>query len=229
MGNHNTRPVISHEAVQILVEDAACSECVPRKIGYYPPPQWLPTSQTVWDSFMRDLQAQVKRLWTEGWFLILGILATGVVFILLSFPDGSDGKKGAFPFTGVLGIATIVAGTGGMLYLKTLNQRIDEDIEHVCMQYSRQLGVNIAYLRKWTGVCKPKHARIFRAVVVAPPGQPPVLATEAGAFTGGAHSFQPAMQEPHAQYSAPPHVQQMQPTQPQSDIPVAVAVPDNNK
>jgi len=232
MGNYNSAPVIAPGAVQIILDQGACTECTRRSVPYQPPPPWIPANQVVWDGFMRDLQAQVSRMWTEGWFIFLG-LASMLVIVGLSALDVGRNKLLDVDFgVSFIGIAGILAGIGAMMAAKSKNQAIDIDIDRVCQQYSPQLGVGIAYVRQWTGVCKPKHARIFRAIIVAPPGQPPVLGVTGG---GGMGAMQiggglPTMQVMNPQVAAPPPYQQVQvqPQQPlreQSDIPVAVAVP----
>uniref|UniRef100_A0A7S0VWS5 Uncharacterized protein n=1 Tax=Hemiselmis tepida TaxID=464990 RepID=A0A7S0VWS5_9CRYP len=232
MGVGQSQPLFNPAAMPIIIEQGACT-CQPRSVPCVAPPPWLPANQVVWDSFIRELQAQVKRMWTEVWFLLFGIVGFSGVLLVTAIP----GLTEAGMYTSFIAVVGVFAGIGGMSFARMSNQNVDSDIDQVCQRYSSQLGVGVAYVRQWTGVCKPKHARTFRAVVVAPPGQPPIIAVNmaglgAYAFNAvqvGGPQYQHQMQVNQMQGSVPMPVHQMQQPpqgmQPQQDIPVAVAVP----
>eukprot|EP00282_Hemiselmis_andersenii_P012496 CAMPEP_0114114200 /NCGR_PEP_ID=MMETSP0043_2-20121206/3312_1 /TAXON_ID=464988 /ORGANISM="Hemiselmis andersenii, Strain CCMP644" /LENGTH=193 /DNA_ID=CAMNT_0001206387 /DNA_START=140 /DNA_END=717 /DNA_ORIENTATION=- len=170
MGAANSRPIPGPQTIVLLVEDGGCSECVPRRLAYYTQPPFVQNGNE-WEYFMIALNKLVASLWTEMWFFLLGVFVFFVFLILAQ--SGALDLQGMY--INVTAAIFIVVGVGGLAWAKSTNIAVDTKIHALCAEYSPKLGVNVAYFTQWTGFCKPRHARIFRAVLVAPPAAPLVV------------------------------------------------------
>jgi len=50
------------------------------------------------------------------------------------------------------------------------NKQCDDNIHQLCSKFSAETGQQLTYYTAYTGFCKPKHARVCRAIVIPPPG-----------------------------------------------------------
>merc|ERR1712113_548998 len=57
---------------------------------------------------------------------------------------------------------------GTRMWLVQQNQRQDETVRQACAELSNETGQHVEYRTRWTGMCKPKNAQPYRAIVISP-------------------------------------------------------------
>lgn len=56
------------------------------------------------------------------------------------------------------------------MYVVKQNKIYDDAIRDLCNKFSSENGVTLQYCAQYTGMCKPKHAKTTRAIVIQSPG-----------------------------------------------------------
>merc|ERR1719198_2825685 len=83
--------------------------------------------------------------------------------------DEETGRASASPPFGSMGffLLSIVLFILGSTSFRKVNMAIDFRIEELCRLHTSP-SASFTYVTRWTGVCKPKHARTYRALVISP-------------------------------------------------------------
>jgi hypothetical protein len=157
-------------AVLEIESRECCASCGPRKWDTFmtKPPQAGVWPDGQWSQFSSEMGAQVQRFKRDGYagFGLL-LIPVGLVFLLISF--GSD----VFPLRGIIHVPFIIAAL--VLFwaingsFRNANRAIDADIEALCRRHSDG-SVTLQYATEFTGQCKPKGARTYRALYIIPGG-----------------------------------------------------------
>jgi len=164
-------------SVTIVVESGECcapEACCGRKFDEMTPqPPFCDLSSSVYSSFMSQVGAKIKQYRPEGWGA-LGLVITFGGFILFHPSIGPVGRSlENFSLAMILMFACTI---GGIIILiitqvsfRNHNATVDRAIENLCRRTSTS-NCQFLYQTAWTGACKPKGARTYRALVIAPGG-----------------------------------------------------------
>ena len=146
-------------------------------------PSFCELSNNEWAHFTTQMALKVKSYRPEG-FATLGLALTMVGLFVFHPSIGPVGRGFEnFGLAMALMTATVFGGIIGMAVgsstLRRANQKVDEEIRELCRQTST--ASTIFELRAvWTEPCKPKGARTYRALVIAPASGFPAAAAAAG-------------------------------------------------
>jgi len=170
------RPPPPAGAIVVEVESDACGTCEPvagRKFNAsLTKPAFFTKSESDWQSFCTEIDKLVQSYKRDG----IGLLLTPVAiigFLLLhpsfgpiaqAMPDNQLGNAIMVPWM-MLSIGLII---GSSMYFRKANMAIDERIVELCRRTSSGSGAKLEYVTMWTGACKPKGARTYRALIIAP-------------------------------------------------------------
>ena len=88
-------------------------------------------------------------------------------------PEAKEGRGGRFGIAILIQMAVIFGGIGSGLWwsmkARSLNENVDREIDAYLLTLSgARTGANFSLIRRWTGQCKPKGARTYRALCIAP-------------------------------------------------------------
>eukprot|EP00928_Gymnodinium_smaydae_P019382 TRINITY_DN17425_c0_g1_i1.p1 TRINITY_DN17425_c0_g1~~TRINITY_DN17425_c0_g1_i1.p1 ORF type:complete len:243 (+),score=25.40 TRINITY_DN17425_c0_g1_i1:55-783(+) len=137
----------------------------------HPRPACVPeVSNGAWQSFDAKVKSCASRMWTEK--IQMAILLV-VIPIILLFQFGFremmvEVYEMGFMIQAALAIAAL-GGTFGMrFFIVNTNEKLDREITDACNTLASATGLHVEYRTEWTGFCRPKHARTFRAVAISP-------------------------------------------------------------
>eukprot|EP00401_Gymnodinium_catenatum_P031859 CAMPEP_0117527294 /NCGR_PEP_ID=MMETSP0784-20121206/36721_1 /TAXON_ID=39447 /ORGANISM="" /LENGTH=240 /DNA_ID=CAMNT_0005323537 /DNA_START=98 /DNA_END=820 /DNA_ORIENTATION=+ len=150
----------------LVLELQSASGCCPPPPAFkYNQPEALPISNSDWRKFEGQVQgacAAMKR--EELCFLLLLVAIPG--FLLQHVLDMDDGgilgQLGGAPFIAVGFIGFLML----RLWIVTQNEQQDKVIERACNELASATNgqVSVQYRTKYTGFCRPKHAKPYRAI-----------------------------------------------------------------
>ena len=146
-----------------------CSACQNRHWdeGVRQPPQTGAWSSGKWSDFSREMGNHVRRFRKDGRSLFaLLLIPVGFIVGLIVIP-GDPMKRSIIHLAFLFGSIFVCFVCNGML--RSANQAVDRDIEDLCRRYSDG-AVHLQYATQFTGQCKPKGARTYRALYVVPAG-----------------------------------------------------------
>eukprot|EP00746_Dinoflagellata_sp_MGD_P010166 gnl/MRDRNA2_/MRDRNA2_120911_c0_seq1.p1 gnl/MRDRNA2_/MRDRNA2_120911_c0~~gnl/MRDRNA2_/MRDRNA2_120911_c0_seq1.p1 ORF type:complete len:274 (-),score=41.91 gnl/MRDRNA2_/MRDRNA2_120911_c0_seq1:167-988(-) len=107
-----------------------------------------------WSAFQTAVDGEARQIINNEmiWLII-------IPFIVIShFAEGISSM-----IISVLGVGVV---WGASVFLTNKNKERDQSIRNLCSQFSAETGVMLEYFTAHTGVCKPKGARIVRAIIV---------------------------------------------------------------
>lgn len=138
------------------------------------------TSQQ-WAAFAAEMGTLIRSYHRDGrahYALLLLPIGVILTFVGLIAEDSEVSKisRLSFPFM----IIALVIFFSLLLPMRSANERIDRQITDLCNRHSDAI-VQLQWVTQWTGVCKPKHARTYRALHIVPTqamhsmGMPPAV------------------------------------------------------
>ena len=88
-------------------------------------------------------------------------------------PEAKERRGGRIGIAILIQMAVIFGGIGSGLWwsmkARSLNENVDREIDAYLLTLSgARTGANFSLIRRWTGQCKPKGARTYRALCIAP-------------------------------------------------------------
>jgi len=136
---------------------------------YAKPPILSTTPDVEWHTFHSKIQGAVRNMWSErpqflAFFALLPIFVVlGVLPIVLpiEFPRFVMVPVGIFILGGIFGMR---------FYAVQKNNVHDATVMQACIDFAAKTGLSVEYRTQWTGFCKPKHARPYRAIAIGPSG-----------------------------------------------------------
>lgn len=177
MGNvHGTLFDPPPGATLMVIESAeGCSNeaCCGRKwdIGIAQP-SFVSISSAEWEVFVQEMDRLVKQYKNEG-LAALGMLGMLFGMVLFHPSFGVLARSGGLDISTsiMLMMATFFVGIFvtifGQAQMRKHNQVIDQSIIQLCQRYTSP-NATFAFQSMWTGTCKPKGARTYRAVCISP-------------------------------------------------------------
>lgn len=169
----------------IEIESDECGTCEPVKGRKWDPPakpSFVTKSDGEWQTFLSAMQARVQAYRKEGLgtALITPILLFSFVLFHPSFgvvaQRMEDNQMGAFVM-GLIAISGVSLCLWWFWSSRTANMKNDEQIKQLLRDMSQGSGATFELATAWTGTCKPKGTRTYRAVWIyaggaQAPGQP---------------------------------------------------------
>lgn len=170
MGQVYSHPMPPPGASIIEIEAADCT-CEPlngRKWDATKPPAAAAWSDAQWREYSDEMYSLIQSYKKDGiaHFALL-LIPLGVIVLLAGLGQPRDGFSimhiihVPFIFLAVIIFFTISST------LKQANMEVDRKIDALCRSRSGA-GVTLQYAQMFTGVCKPKGAKTYRAVYVIP-------------------------------------------------------------
>eukprot|EP00746_Dinoflagellata_sp_MGD_P033746 gnl/MRDRNA2_/MRDRNA2_180608_c0_seq1.p1 gnl/MRDRNA2_/MRDRNA2_180608_c0~~gnl/MRDRNA2_/MRDRNA2_180608_c0_seq1.p1 ORF type:complete len:333 (-),score=27.59 gnl/MRDRNA2_/MRDRNA2_180608_c0_seq1:124-1122(-) len=147
MGNFASTP----PGEPLYIQDPQCCETRFSFMFLYDKPKSLSwVDNHAWSEFALSVDKSARRIKNPD-VIMFGFLP---IFFLLMF---------VFP---IAMFVLIPVEIGIALYLVNQNKQFDAQITQACAEFSAKVGVNIQYCTEYTGCCKPKGARTWRAICV---------------------------------------------------------------
>tara|TARA_B110001452_G_scaffold256882_1_gene250621 strand:+ start:77 stop:955 length:879 start_codon:yes stop_codon:yes gene_type:complete len=168
-------PIISARSAVVVIESDECCTMEPCTGRHWDrsleKPDFVDMSQAEWSSFVSTMHHHVRSYKAEGWAMcILLLIPIGMILNgLVRECDEETGRcEAVLPF-GSMGffLLSIVLFILGSTSFRKVNMAIDSRIEELCSHHTSP-SASFTYVTRWTGVCKPKHARTYRALVISP-------------------------------------------------------------
>jgi hypothetical protein len=176
-------------AVEIVIEsDDWCGmeACTGRTFDrHQDKPSFVTMTDREWTTFTHTIHGYVKCYKPENMgFLILILLPIGAVAnMFMRGDDECDSRNCGLPFGSMFFFVMAIIGfIFATTTMRRINMAIDAKIDEVC--HANTSGSTLfQFQTRWTNVCKPRGARTYRAIVIAPgpsAGSPAVAPTAAG-------------------------------------------------
>lgn len=171
-------PIISAHSSVVVIESDECCTMEPCSGRHWDraldKPDFVDMSQAEWSSFVSTMHRHVRSYKPEGWATcILLLIPIGMILNgLVRECDEETGRcEAVLPF-GSMGffLLAIVLFILGSTSFRKVNMAIDVRIEDLCRHHTSP-AASFTYVTRWTGVCKPKHARTYRALIISPGGR----------------------------------------------------------
>lgn len=176
--------IITIEAGECCAKEPCCGRRWPDHVDK---PSFVDMSSGNWEQFCEKMSRLVKSYGREG-ISFVGMVVTFIVLFVLLHPTfgvlrpafdwessaSEDGRnQGLLTMVGLLifGVfLSVFIHIGWMWWRISSNQKVDAQIDELLAQVSRDSGAIFTLERLFTQVCKPKGARTYRAVCIAPAG-----------------------------------------------------------
>mmetsp|Transcript_48448 Transcript_48448/g.87379 ORF Transcript_48448/g.87379 Transcript_48448/m.87379 type:complete len:256 (-) Transcript_48448:220-987(-) len=168
MGNSNSQipQVPPGGAVIVLQSPEDC--CIGKPAFDGKKPSALRVTDDVWNDFSAKVSAAVAK-YIDQRLPMLFFLLMFVVSFAFQLTGGLRELMGG-GMTFLMGIPLLFFGitAGSQWFIITKNQGVDSEISAICQQLSSASGGQVtAHMENaWTGLCKPKHARTMRTIVI---------------------------------------------------------------
>eukprot|EP00928_Gymnodinium_smaydae_P019384 TRINITY_DN17425_c0_g3_i1.p1 TRINITY_DN17425_c0_g3~~TRINITY_DN17425_c0_g3_i1.p1 ORF type:complete len:248 (+),score=38.09 TRINITY_DN17425_c0_g3_i1:83-826(+) len=171
MGNGDSSLTAAPPGGSVLVLQAA-DMCPTIAFEHSRPPCVPDVSDGAWRSFEAKVKNCASRMWTEKIIFVIIILCLSIlgIYQLIITPKmlGDDGLAVRIFITPVC-IFILLSGTlAARAFIVSTNEKLDKEILDACNTLASATGLHVEYRTKWTGFCKPKHARTFRGIAIAP-------------------------------------------------------------
>jgi len=114
-----------------------------------------------WSSFTSEMASLVKTYQRDGYAALILLFIPLAMIMMMSSVHTMEGPGIGLTFPMVF--FTIFAFFGLTSVLKAGNEKVDEQIRQLCHANS-DARCTIRLVTAWTGTCKPKHARTYRAL-----------------------------------------------------------------
>ena len=151
-----------------------------------PKPAFVTLSSGEWSTFTAEMQTLVSSYWRNGRAMYL---LPVVILSTLIFNPGLGGRALNLPIGASMALlyAVVIFGLfavfGGSHWMRKQNMEIDKQISDLCARTSGA-DFTISYQTMFTQPCKPKGVATYRALVIAPTAQQPVVAGLAQSVAG---------------------------------------------
>jgi len=139
---------------------------------------------SVWQTFDKQVTSTVAGMKDERLpFLLLIVTVPGFIALAVlsssssesrssnsSSRSSSSSSSSLYMLLFPLNFLFMFAFLALRYWVVTVNNQADQEIRRACQAMAGQTGLNVEYRSQHTGVCKSKHARLFRGVAISPAG-----------------------------------------------------------